>query len=79
MGKSINYYADIMKVDGAKIKLIRESRELTQGDLAAKAGVSRQAVISWEQGGVKSFRILNKIAELLQVKPDIFLDSGNGD
>jgi transcriptional regulator with XRE-family HTH domain len=68
-----------MRVDGAKIKLIRESRQMTQGDLATQAGVSRQAVISWEKGGVGSFRILNKIAELLGVKPELFLDKGNGD
>ena len=69
-----------MKVDGAKIKLIRESRQMTQGDLATQAGVSRQAVISWEKGGVGSFRILNKIAELLNVRPEIFLsESENGD
>jgi DNA-binding XRE family transcriptional regulator len=70
----LNYYPIIMKVDGSKIKLIRESRQMTQGDLAAGAGVSRQAVISWEKGGVGSFRILNKIADLLKVNPEILLD-----
>ena len=64
----------MMKVDGAKIKLIRESRRLTQADLADQAGVSRQAVISWEQGGVGSFRLLNLIAGLLEVPPEIFLE-----
>lgn len=68
----------MMKVDGAKIKLIRESRRLTQGVFAARAGVSRQAVISWEKGNVGSFRILNKIAELLDVDPEVLLADGNG-
>jgi transcriptional regulator with XRE-family HTH domain len=69
-----------MKVDGSKIKLIRESRRLTQEALAIQAGVSRQAVISWEKGGVGSFRILNKIAELLKVPPEIFIEKPiNGD
>jgi transcriptional regulator with XRE-family HTH domain len=67
----------MMKVDGAKIRLIRESRNLTQDDLAQLAGVSKQAVSYWEQDGVKSFRVLNRIAELLQVRPDIFLATGD--
>jgi transcriptional regulator with XRE-family HTH domain len=69
-----------MKVNGSKIKLIRESRRLTQEAFAAQAGVSRQSVITWEKGGVGSFRVLNKIAELLAVPPEIFIDKvDNGD
>ena len=61
-----------MKVNGDKIKLIRESKSLTKEGFAEKAGVSRQAIEAWERGDVGSFRTLAKIAELLDV-PEKFL------
>jgi transcriptional regulator with XRE-family HTH domain len=61
-----------MKVNGDKIKLIRESKSLTKEAFAEKAGVSRQAIEAWEKGTVGSFRTLTKIAELLDV-PEKFL------
>lgn len=63
----------VMKVDGAKIKLIRESRSLTKKAFAEKAKVSRQAIEAWEQGNVKSFSTLAKIAELLDVPEKVLL------
>ena len=35
---------------GAKLKELRESAGLTQGELAKKAGLSLKAVAHWEQG-----------------------------
>lgn len=63
-----------MKVDGAKIKLIRESRSLTKEAFAEKAQVSRQAIEAWERGNVGSFRTLAKIAELLDVPERVLLE-----
>lgn len=63
-----------MKVDGAKIKLIRESRDLTKEAFAQKAGVSRQAIEAWERGSVGSFRTLAKIAALLEVPEKILIE-----
>ena len=63
-----------MKVDGAKIKLIRESRSLTKEAFAEKAQVSRQAIEAWERGNVGTFRTLAKIAELLDVPEAVLLE-----
>ena len=63
-----------MKVDGNKIKLIRESRSLTKEAFAEKAQVSRQAIEAWERGNVGSFRTLAKIAELLDVPEKVLLE-----
>lgn len=61
-----------MRVNGEKIKLIRESKSLSKEAFANQAGVSRQAIEAWERGSVGSFRTLAKIAGLLNV-PEKFL------
>jgi transcriptional regulator with XRE-family HTH domain len=63
-----------MKVNGEKIKLIRESRNLTLVEFADKANVSRQAADRWERGAVHSFRTLAKIAEILDVPEKVLLE-----
>jgi transcriptional regulator with XRE-family HTH domain len=63
-----------MKVNGDKIKLIRESRNLTLVEFADKAKVSRQAADRWERGAVRSFRTLAKIAEILDVPEKVLLE-----
>jgi transcriptional regulator with XRE-family HTH domain len=63
-----------MKVNGEKIKFIRESRSLTKEAFAAKAKVSRQAIEAWERGNVGSFRTLAKIAELLEVPEKLLVE-----
>ena len=63
-----------MKVDGAKIKLIRESQSLSKEAFAETAGVTRQAVEAWERGDVRSFKTLAKIADLLKVPEKVLLE-----
>lgn len=64
-----------MRVDGTKIKLIRESKNLSKAEFAELAQVTRQAVESWENGNVQSFKTLAKIAEALQVPERILLEA----
>jgi transcriptional regulator with XRE-family HTH domain len=63
-----------MKVNGDKIKLIRESRSLSLAEFAEKANVSRQAADRWERGFVRSFRTLAKIAEILDVPEKVLIE-----
>jgi len=56
-----------MKVNGEKIKQIREAQGLSREHLAIKAGVTAQAVYSWEGGNVGTFTTLGKVAQALGV------------
>jgi putative transcriptional regulator len=54
-----------------KVKKIRLELELTQEDLAKKVGVSRQSIISIEQGRyIPSLPLALKFAELFQRPTD---------
>ena len=57
-----------MRVKGENIKLIREAKGWSVERLAEEAGVTRQAVESWEKGGVKTLRTLARIADTLGIK-----------
>lgn len=51
-----------------RIKVLRAERDWTQADLAVKAGISRQAVISIEKYKyTPSLELAFKIAEVFQV------------
>ena len=65
---------ETMKVNGAKIKEIRESLGLTREELATKAKVTAQAVYSWENGNIGTFSVLAKVAELLEVPEQELLE-----
>ena len=56
-----------MKVNGAKIKEIREGKGMSREALAIKAGVTSQAVYSWEGGNIGTFSVLAKVAKALGV------------
>ncbi len=62
-----------MKVNGPKIKEIREGQRISKEEFALKAKVSRQAVESWENGNVETFKTLNKIARLLGVPAELLV------
>ena len=47
------------------IKVLRQRAKLSQEALAAAVGVSRQAVISWEQGAWPSAELVPRIAAAL--------------
>ena len=63
-----------------RIKVLRAERDWTQADLADKAGISRQAVISIEKYKyTPSLELAFKIAEVLgvdtkQIKKDMLYD-----
>ncbi len=63
----------MIQIDGEKIKQIRESRDLSQSELADKIGVTRQAIDLWERGGVKTFKTLERVAAALGVLPELLL------
>lgn len=61
-----------------QIKKCREKMGLTQGQLAEKCGVSRQAVNSWENGTyVPDITILIELSNIFNVSLD-FLIKGEG-
>lgn len=61
---------------GNRIRKIRMSRGLQQGDLAEKLGVSRSAVSMWEKGhNEPPLEMIKKIAHALDVSPDRILYS----
>jgi DNA-binding XRE family transcriptional regulator len=68
------YYL-LMRVKGEKIKLIREAKGWSVAELAEQAGVTRQAVESWEKGGVKKLETLAKIADKLGISPNALLET----
>ena len=68
---------DVSQRLGARIRTIREERELTQGELADRAEITR-AYISIIEQGVKtaSLEVLSGIAEVLDVSlSELFLDA----
>lgn len=54
----------------AKIRKLREARGLTQGELAEKAGVTREYVARLEAGRYDpSLSTIERLAKALKVKP----------
>lgn len=64
-----------------KIKELRESRRLTQSDLATSLNVGRTTVAMWEAGGsLPRAELLPKIAKLFGCTVDELLkDDGEGE
>jgi len=63
---------------GRKISELRRQRDMTQNDLAEKAGVSYQAVSSWERGlTMPDISKLPGISQILGVSIDQLLDNDN--
>jgi transcriptional regulator with XRE-family HTH domain len=68
---------DRMEAPGQKIKFLREAMGLSTQELAARMRpkpVTRQAVEQWERNGIRTFRMLQRVAEALGVKPDALLN-----
>ena len=58
-----------------KIKLLRESRGLTQAELAKRLGITRSGVNAWEMGiTIPSTQYIMKLALLFKVSTDYLLD-----
>lgn len=53
-----------------RLREVRESRFLTQGELAERSGVSRQTINRIEQGDIEPrFRTIRQLARALDVEP----------
>ena len=64
-------------VDGKKVRSLRESKGMTQIELADKVGVSNKLVSYLEQGFKQpSAVVLGRIAKLLEVKMEDLMKSG---
>lgn len=59
---------------GARIKRVRETRRLTQAQLAAALGVERQAVTNWERGRRPTLENLYQISIKTSVAMEWFMD-----
>lgn len=61
------------KFDESRIALARESRSLTQGELATVTGLSQQQISQWEKGEVRPGQdSLTKICNALNIEPRFF-------
>ena len=64
---------------GLRLRSLRMRRNLSQGDLAAKLGVSFQQVQKYEKGTNRlSGSRLVAVCEVLHVKPEVILGNGTG-
>ena len=58
----------------SRIKFLRQSKELSQVQLAEKLGVKKQSVSNWENNNIMpSVDMLVKIADFFQVSADYLL------
>lgn len=57
-----------------RLRLVRERQALTQDELAAKAGVSRQTVLKIEAGLEPRPATVRKLAAALGVKPSALME-----
>jgi transcriptional regulator with XRE-family HTH domain len=58
------------RVDGEKLRTLRERRFLSHRDLAKRAGVSPTTILNLEAGRVEAQRsTVRKLAEALEVDP----------
>ena len=57
-----------VRIDGPRLRLIREMRGLTQGQLAVKSGVAQGNISRWESGERKNAKIstIGKLARALE-------------
>jgi len=64
------------RVDGEKLRTLRERRFLSHRDLAKRAGVSPTTVLNLEAGRVEAQRrTVRKLAEALEVDPAELVES----
>lgn len=67
---------DICKHFGERVRRIRRAKDMTQEDLAEKAGIHRTYLSALERSGGRNptIRIVDRIAKALEVKPGSLLD-----
>lgn len=60
---------------GQHIKAVRESKKMTQPELAALMGINFQNISSYERGEVSPTLFwINRLCESLEINPEIFLN-----
>ena len=66
-------------VMGARIKTLRQARDMTQAELADKLGVQFTAVNKWEHGTVKNIKqsTIKAMADLFNVTPTYLMGFDN--
>ena len=67
---------DIVKKFGLKVKMVRLSKRMSQGNLAKKLGVGPSYISQIERGLQNvSLKVIEKIAKALDIKPEVLLKS----
>lgn len=67
-----------MSMFAKRIKYLRQTRDLTQVQLAAKLGVAKQSISNWENDNIMpSVEMLEKIADFFSVSTDYLLGREN--
>lgn len=62
-----------------RIRLLRQSRNISQVELARRLNVTKQSVSNWENDNIQpSIEMLLKLAELFAVSTDYLLDRDEG-
>ena len=68
-------YASRMETMGDRLRQCRNSRGLTQQQLADSLGVTNGAVSQWELGGTKNIKLVTflRVLEILQTSADYLI------
>lgn len=65
---------------GNRLKIYRNACSLTQGEVADKLGVTRQAISNWERGqSIPDLEMLQKISRLYNIKLEKLLEEDTVD
>jgi transcriptional regulator with XRE-family HTH domain len=64
--------ASWLKKIGRAVLIIREIKEMSRGDLALAAGITRSQLSSYEHGGLMQLETLSRLLQTLDVPPDAF-------
>lgn len=62
-----------MNVTAKRLRKLRESRKMSQGEVAKRIGVSRTAYVKYETGDSAPVRKLNELSTLFQVSSDYIM------
>jgi DNA-binding transcriptional regulator YiaG len=57
-------------MDGTKLKILRESLGLNQGEIAFYLGVNNETVCRWERGGVELKKMASEALDRLASDPE---------
>lgn len=70
----ILFITEVMAMIAEKIKLLRESKNMTQTDIAKKLGITRSSVNAWEMGiSIPSTQYIVELALLFNISSDYIL------